>query len=200
MKVKRIKGPLTEIASHLKQKTFDMEELVADNIGLEELIEDDLKQFPNLQALFIPRNKLKILNHLEKNFRITFLDARNNQITDIDLPKQEFIRELYLSGNNLHDFEKILAKMSHMKDLETLDFRGNPLTLEKGYRQSVISQFQDLKILDGIEVTRPPKKKIDIQSNQKQAKQISQEDHSNKESPNLTEKNISKEASPPPSA
>ena len=36
MKVKRIKGPLTEIASHLKQKTFDMEELVADNIGLEE--------------------------------------------------------------------------------------------------------------------------------------------------------------------
>lgn len=159
MKGKKYKGPLTEIASHLKQKTFDMEELVADNIGLEEIIEDDLKQFPNLQALFIPRNKLKVLNHLEKNFRITFLDARDNQITDIDLPKQEFIRELYLSGNLLHDFDSILAKMSHMKDLETLDLRGNPLTLEKGYRQSFIAQFQYLKILDGIEVVRPPKKK-----------------------------------------
>lgn len=160
-KAKASKGPLTEIASHLKQKCFDMEELVADNIGLEQLDRNDLKQFPNLQFLYIPNNKLTILDNLENNFRLTFIDARNNQISDIDIPKQEYIRELYLSGNLLHDFDRILAKMTHMKDLETLDLRGNPLTLEKGYRQSVISQFQFLKTLDGIEVVRPEKKKID---------------------------------------
>lgn len=160
-KAKASKGPLTEIASHLKQKCFDMEELVADNIGLEQLDRNDLKQFPNLQFLYIPNNKLTILDNLENNFRLTFIDARNNQISDIDIPKQEYIRELYLSGNLLHDFDRILAKMAHMKDLETLDLRGNPLTLEKGYRQSVISQFQFLKTLDGIEVVRPEKKKID---------------------------------------
>ena len=190
MKGKQVKGPLTEIASHLRQKSFDMEELVADNIGLEELSEEDLKQFPNLQALFIPRNKLKVLNHLEKNFRITFLDARDNQISDINLPKQEFIRELYLSGNLLHDFEKILTKMSHMKDLETLDLRGNPMTLEKGYRQSVIAQFQYLKILDGIEVVRP-KKKTDPLSTQKYSRSISKSNQKISESPSITKTPIS---------
>ncbi|OHT03703.1 hypothetical protein TRFO_28838 [Tritrichomonas foetus] len=158
-KGRKAKGPLTEIAIQTNQKCFDLEELVADNIGLEEIIEDDIKQFPNLQILYIPRNKIKTLNNLGHNCRITFIDARDNQISDIDLPKLDFVRELYLSGNVLHDYEKVISKISHMKDLETLDLRGNPLTLEKGYRQSMISHFANLKILDGLEVVHPKKKK-----------------------------------------
>lgn len=155
----RIKGPFSLVALNSKEKAFDREELVADNMGLTTLVAEDLKQFPNLQALYIPNNKIEKLDNLQNNFRITFLDARNNKIRDLDMEKQEYMRELYLAGNQLHDLEKILSKMDHMKDLKVLDLRQNPLTLEKGYRSLVISKFPDLITLDGLDVTPFERKK-----------------------------------------
>ena len=148
------KGPLTALAISVNEKPFDTEELVADNIGLQSIAAEDISHFPNLHSLYIPNNNITVLNNLNANIRIAFLDARNNQITDIDLSKQEYMRELYLSGNKLQDLDRILTKLIHMRDLQTLDLRGNPLTLEKGYRNTMIQSFPTLKNLDGLEVEK----------------------------------------------
>jgi hypothetical protein len=74
------------------------------------------------------------------------------------------MRDLYLSGNRLQDLERVLDRLSHMTDLQTLDLRGNPATLEKGYRSQVIARFVTLKVLDGLEIppsARAPPKKVD---------------------------------------
>lgn len=151
-KQSKSKGPLTALALSGNEKPFDTEELVADNIGLASITAEDICQFPNLHSLYIPNNKISVLNNLNMNIRIAFLDARNNEIVDIDLSKQEYMRELYLSGNKLQDLDRILSKLIHMRDLQTLDLRGNPLTLEKGYRSTIIQSFPTLKNLDGLEV------------------------------------------------
>ena len=146
------KGPFTELLQRLHEKAFDKEEIVMDHMGLTSIITEDIKQLPNLQVLYIPNNKITNLTGLEYNFRLYFLDARNNHMTDFDLSKQQYMRELYLSGNKLTDLDRILAKLAHMHDLQVLDLRGNPLTLEKGYRGTVIRTFPTLKTLDGLDV------------------------------------------------
>jgi hypothetical protein len=159
-----MKGPLTRIAQHIKGKMYDIEELVAANQGIEALVSDDMAQFPNLHSLYIPHNRLKVLNSLEKNYRLSFLDARDNQLVDFDLSKQLHMRELYLSGNQLQGLETVLEKLSHMSDLQTLDLRGNPATLEKGYRAAVVARFITLKVLDGLEVEKAERaKKVELQ-------------------------------------
>lgn len=146
------KGPFTELLQRLREKAFDKEEIVMDRMGLTSIITEDIKQLPNLQVLYIPNNHITNLCGLEYNIRLYFLDARNNQMTDFDLSKQQYMRELYLSGNALTDLDRILGKLSHMRDLHVLDLRGNPLTLEKGYRSAVIRTFPTLKTLDGLDV------------------------------------------------
>jgi hypothetical protein len=137
---------------------YDIEELVADSQGLECLLEADLAQFPNLQALFIPHNKIRRLDNLQHNYRLCFLDARDNGMVEFDLSGQCYMRDLYLSGNRLQDLERVLARLAHMKDLQTLDLRGNPATLEKGYRAHVIARFATLKVLDGLDVPASARK------------------------------------------
>jgi hypothetical protein len=156
------KGPLSEIASRLRTKAFDLEELVAENIGLKEIVIEDIRMFPNVHDLYIARNQIRVLNNLQYNYRISFLDARYNHITEIDLPSQEYMRELYLSCNELQDLDANLNKLAHMRDLQVLDLRNNPLCLEKGYRLSVISRIPTLKILDGIDVTAAERRRARI--------------------------------------
>ena len=153
MKSKTKKGPFFEITKGTKVTPFNTEEIVLDHTDLQEIGPNDLKLFVNLAYLYVPNNNLLILNHLEHNSRLCFIDARNNQITDIDFSNQDFIHELYLSNNKLQDLDKILSKIVHLRELEVLDLRNNPLTLEKGYRQIVIQAFPLLKTLDGINVS-----------------------------------------------
>jgi hypothetical protein len=153
------RGPFTTIGANIKGKLHDLEELVADNLGIDHIILEDMAPFHNLQALYIPHNKLRILNNLKYNYRLYFLDARFNEITDIDLPDQLYLRELYLSHNKLEDLDTFITKLVHMRELQVLDLRHNQLTLEKGYRATVISNIPTLKFLDGQDVTAAEKPK-----------------------------------------
>ena len=150
-KTNKISNPFLELSSHLKTTPFSTQELVLDKANITEIGENDLSYYPNLQALYIPGNKIQVLNHLDKNIRLTIIDARDNQIVDFDFKKQTFLTDLFLSGNKLQDLECILGKLCHLRNLETLDLRGNPLTLEKGYRQQVLNAMPWLINLDGIE-------------------------------------------------
>lgn len=146
-------GPFVTLAARLKVKCYDLEELVYDRMGLTSINPGDLAPFPNLQCLYVPYNRLTALENLEQNFRLTIIDARQNKISKIHLENQKYLQELLLSGNKLVDLDDFIGAVCGISDLSVLDLRGNPLTLEKGYRQRIIRCFQRLTFLDGIEVT-----------------------------------------------
>jgi hypothetical protein len=150
------KGPFTTIGSKVKGKLHDIEEIVADNLGIEQIIPEDMAPFANLQALYIPNNKLQILNNLQLNYRLYLIDARYNRLRDVNLPEQRYLRELYLSHNKLESLETFIPKLVHMRELQVLDLRENPLALEKGYRNLVTTQIPTLLVLDGLPITRTP--------------------------------------------
>jgi hypothetical protein len=152
-------NPFLAIAERSGIRAYDIEELVLDHTHLESIPDGSLDSFPNLQYLYIPFNKLTILHHLEKNGRLKLIDARSNSLTDAVLTNQTFLEELLLADNQFRDLESFLSKISHMRDLNVLDLRGNPLCQEKGYRRAMFSKFLHLRILDGLEATshdRPP--------------------------------------------
>jgi len=155
------RNPFIELSKRLKIIPFSTEEIVLDHAELSEIGKGDLKHYPNLQHLYIPHNKLKNLNNLDYNIRLTFIDARCNEITEFDLSKQEFLVDLYLAFNKLQDLEHTISKLVHIRNLSVLDLRGNPLTLEKGYRNTVIHAFPSLKVLDGVEITLSDRKRIE---------------------------------------
>lgn len=147
-------GPFIDIVKEMHSKPGATEEIVIGKHKISEITEDDLYPFPNLQYLYVPFNNLTRLDHLERNIRLKFIDARYNQITDFDLSHQMFLEELYLSGNNIQNLDAVMGKLSHIKNLHVLDLRGNPLTLEKNYKQLAVITFPELQILDGHEITQ----------------------------------------------
>ena len=158
------KNPFLELSKSTNTQPFLTEEIVLDHSNLNQIFPDDLKKYPNLQHLYIPFNNLKILNNLDHNIRLTYIDARNNQISEINLQKQFFITDLYLSNNLLSDLEVLVEQISHLRYLTSLDLRENPITLEKGYRNFIINKMKNLKILDGIEISKKDRKKIESNS------------------------------------
>ncbi|EAY21146.1 Leucine Rich Repeat family protein [Trichomonas vaginalis G3] len=159
---KKTRNPFLETSSKLKVTPFSTQELVVDQANIHEIGPNDLSFYPNLVALYIPHNKIEVLNNLEKNIRLTLLDARDNLIKDLNLSRQTFLTELYLSSNKLQDLEQTLAKIVHLRNLEVLDLRGNPLTLEKGYRQTVAAAMPWLKVLDGLDISAADRPKHTI--------------------------------------
>ena len=147
-------NPFLEISKKSLIKSYDMEELVLEKTKLIKIEKDFLKPFPNLQSLFIPNNELIELSNLDYNIRLKFIDARNNNISEINIPKQLFLTELYLSNNSLINLEIFLNQIDHLKNLEILDLRNNKLTQERGYRNLIILKFPSLKILDGINIIK----------------------------------------------
>lgn len=147
-------GPFIDIVKEMHSKPGATEEIVIGKHKISEITEDDLYPFPNLQYLYVPFNNLTRLDHLERNIRLKFIDARYNRITDFDLTHQLFLEELYLSGNNIQNLDAVMNKLSHIRNLRVLDLRGNPLTLEKNYKQLAISTFPELQNLDGHEITQ----------------------------------------------
>jgi hypothetical protein len=145
--------PFRAIAERSGVRSYDIEELVLDHAALDAIPEGSLAAFPNLQCLFVPFNKLKSLCHLEGNLRLKLIDARSNLLVEVDLSHQQFVTELLLADNLLRDFDTFMGKIGHMRDLETLDVRGNPLCQGRGFRHRVIAKFAHLKVLNGVDVT-----------------------------------------------
>jgi hypothetical protein len=146
-------NPFLAIAKRAGMRPFDVEELVLDRAQLTDIPDDFLSPFPNLKWLYIPFNRITKLHHLERNTHLKVIDARSNELTDLDLPRQQFLEELLLGDNHFPDLDVFLSKTSHMHDLTVLDLQGNPLCQEKGYRKRMIAKFGYLRVLDGIDVT-----------------------------------------------
>lgn len=156
------KNPFLDIAAKCSVKPYDMEEIVLDRMGLTKIEPDQLKLFPNLQVLYITNNKLTILNNLQPCIRLTIIDARNNHLNELDLRKQTFLRGLYLANNRFESIEQFLKQTSHLRNLEVLDLRGNEITQIKGYRNAIIEKFPNLETLDGLDITKAERNKINV--------------------------------------
>ena len=158
-------NPFLNIAKRCGIKPFDMEEIVIEKIGLTKIEPDHLKLFPNLQVIYLNNNKLTELDNLNYCIRLETIDARGNQISHLHLPKQAFLKELYLADNNFSDVDEFIKEASNLRNLEVLDLRGNIITQVKGYRQAMIAKFQALKTLDGLEVLKSERMKANPQKN-----------------------------------
>jgi hypothetical protein len=142
--------PFLDIAMRCKTRPRDIEELVLGHAHLTEIPTDSWANFPNVQYLYVPFNDLIHLHHLDRNSRLKVIDARDNRISAIDLTLQ--IERLLLSNNCLQDLDLFLPQIAHMRDLQVLDLRGNPLCQEHGYRRSLIAKMLSLTILDSLNV------------------------------------------------
>jgi len=83
--------------------------------------------FPNCRRL-----------HLQRNFLSSFKK----------LPKMQNIEHLSLQHNNISSFNGI--EVFRKSNLRSLVLDGNPLALEKNYRQRIFQLLPDLKLLDGL--------------------------------------------------
>ena len=156
-------NPFLNISKRCGIKPFDMEEIVVEKIGLIAIEPEQLKLFPNLQVIYLNNNNLTELNNLNYCIRLEMIDARGNQISHLHLPKQTFLKELYLADNNFSDVDEFLKEANNLRNLEVLDLRGNLITQVKGYRQSMIAKFHSLKTLDGLEVLKTERMKANPQ-------------------------------------
>ena len=146
-------GPFIEIAKKMHAKPNEVEELVLDKGNIKEIQPEELEPFKNLQYLFLNHNQLTVLSGLNYLIRLKVLDARDNNISDIRLTEQHFLKELYLARNRLRNLDDLLPKLSHLRELRILDLRENLVALENDYRKVVVRTFPELTILDGHPIT-----------------------------------------------
>lgn len=109
----------------------------------------NFEDFPNLELLFLSRNRLANLDAIRSNFRLKRVYAVENQLVNIDAVKNfKFLEVLLLSNNQLKDLDHLLAILSKLTFVEQLALNGNPVAEEPKYRLRIIAQMPKLKILD----------------------------------------------------
>ena len=170
MSTKKPVNPFLEISKKCGITPYGMEEIVLDKMGLTSINKEDLKLFPNLQVIYLTNNNLTELSGLNYCIRLEAIDARQNKISHINLPKQTFLKELYLANNKFQDIETFINEASNLRNLKILDLRDNLVTQVRGYRQAVIAKFQSLEVLDGLAVTKYERAKATAKLNSRSSR------------------------------
>ncbi|XP_067951655.1 leucine-rich repeat-containing protein 72-like [Watersipora subatra] len=114
----------------------------------------DLKNYLNLQFLWLSNNRLRRIQCLTHNYRVTELHLQYNLLKDISgsLSHLTQLRVLMLQGNQLADLEKVIKEFRKMQSLEILNMFDNPLAQETDYRHYTIFCLPSVTILDRKEV------------------------------------------------
>ena len=67
-------------------------------------------QFPNLEEIWLNKNKLENLDDISTNFRCKKLYCQDNLVSNIDgIKKYKFLETLLLANNKLRDLDKFLV-------------------------------------------------------------------------------------------
>eukprot|EP01083_Nonionella_stella_P213265 769352_1 len=113
------------------------------------------ERFVNLRVLYLNGNRLTNFTNCDSLIRLKGLFLQENKLTTLkgSLRKIHFLESLQVGDNQLRDLHATLRDIVHLKQLEELEFDGNPLAEEMDYRLHVIQQFPALKLLDMKEVT-----------------------------------------------
>lgn len=134
---------------------------------------------PNLRELYLHRNQIRRIDGLEGCPRLKKLWLFQNQIVDIAgleaVPELEELwlqandivsltgiemnpnlANLGLAGNRIHDLREVrrLTSLPRLKEVSFTDihFGRCPIADEEGYRQYIVLQLRQVRILDGVKL------------------------------------------------
>lgn len=94
-------------------------------------------------------NILTILDNFPLMPRLKNFFVSNNQITEMNLANNlPGIEMLILNNNKITDLNLLLKELSRLKKLRHLSLIGNPICMEKDYRERVFDQITGLSTLD----------------------------------------------------
>ncbi|CAB3990020.1 leucine-rich repeat-containing 72-like [Paramuricea clavata] len=113
-------------------------------------------KFKNLQRLWLNGNKLRRINCLHENFRLTELYLQHNLLVDItgSLRHLTELQVLMLQGNQLKHLTDVIHELGRMQRLQVLNLFGNPLAQDYDYRNYVIHNIKSLQRLDRREILK----------------------------------------------
>ncbi|XP_072182393.1 leucine-rich repeat-containing protein 72-like isoform X1 [Diadema setosum] len=136
------------------RKDLDVTELYLSNQGLTEV--SDLSQYKLLNRLWLNGNKLRRINCLSINYRLTELYLQDNELVSVCglLAPLTNLRVLMLHNNQLTKLEETVTELRALQALHTLNLSQNPLAQETEYRHYVIFHTPPLQLLDRQEVLK----------------------------------------------
>jgi len=120
-----------------------------------------LAQYTNLQKLWLNSNQLRTLKMINQdysfirfNYRITELHLQSNELITITgtLSHLHCLQVLMLHNNQLSDLRATVNELTSIDTLKRLNFFGNPMALDEGYRSLVIYSLPSVKVLDREEI------------------------------------------------
>ncbi|CAH8642162.1 unnamed protein product [Schistosoma margrebowiei] len=140
-------------AEHNDGEIYSLEEVALHQQNLEriELIENLCK---SLRILYLQNNLIPKIENLSKLKKLEYLNLALNNIEKVEnLEGCESLKKLDLTVNFIGDLFSI-ESLGNVHFLEELYLTGNPCTEYPGYREFVIATLPQLKLLDGVEITR----------------------------------------------
>ncbi|RTG84658.1 protein TilB, partial [Schistosoma bovis] len=140
-------------AEHNDGEIYSLEEVALHQQNLEriELIENLCK---SLRILYLQNNLIPKIENLSKLKKLEYLNLALNNIEKVEnLEGCESLKKLDLTVNFIGDLFSI-ESLGNVHFLEELYLTGNPCTEYPGYREFVIATLPQLKLLDGVEITK----------------------------------------------
>ncbi|CAI2734231.1 unnamed protein product [Schistosoma spindalis] len=140
-------------AEHNDGEIYSLEEVALHQQNLEriELIENWCK---SLRILYLQNNLIPKIENLSKLKKLEYLNLALNNIEKVEnLEGCESLKKLDLTINFIGDLFSI-ESLGNVHFLEELYLTGNPCTEYPGYREFVIATLPQLKLLDGVEITK----------------------------------------------
>ncbi|XP_011682052.2 leucine-rich repeat-containing protein 72 [Strongylocentrotus purpuratus] len=136
------------------RKDLDVTELYLSNQGLTDVC--DFGQYRMLNRIWLNGNKLRRINCLSINYRISELYLQDNELVSVAglLQPLTSLQVLMLHNNQLTDLEETVNEMKAMQALHTLNLSQNPLAQEAEYRHYIIHHVPSLKLLDRQEILK----------------------------------------------
>ncbi|XP_046852740.1 leucine-rich repeat-containing protein 72-like [Xenia sp. Carnegie-2017] len=150
----KVDGEQRQNSKTIRQNQNVVVELYFGLRGLQQI--DSLGKFKNLQRLWLNQNKLRKVDCLHDNFRLTELYLQHNLLVSITgcLRHLTELQVLMLQGNQLKYLTEVIQEFVRMHRLRVLNLFGNPLAQDYCYRNYVINGIRSLHCLDRREILK----------------------------------------------
>ncbi|KAH8866193.1 Protein tilB like [Schistosoma japonicum] len=140
-------------AEHNDGEIYSLEEISLHQQHIERI--DHIQNWcKSLRILYLQNNLIPKIENLSKLKRLEYLNLALNNIEKIEnLEGCESLKKLDLTINFVGDLMSI-ESLINVHFLEELYLTGNPCTEYPGYREFVVATLPQLKLLDGVEITK----------------------------------------------
>ncbi|XP_032079147.1 protein tilB homolog [Thamnophis elegans] len=140
-------------AEHNNCELFSLEEVSLHQQDIEKIEHLD-KWCRNLKILYLQNNLISKIENVSRLKKLEYLNLALNNIEKFEnLEGCEDLQKLDLTANFIGELSSVKTLKNNIH-LEELFLVGNPCTDFEGYRQFVVATLQQLRFLDGKEITR----------------------------------------------